>query len=143
MQASTYQPGPSSSICQACPATLRPAAPRLRHCDLPNLAVPLRQVAAEALEFASERLSQVQTVQVFAQQAREAEAFSHLSEAGYEMSRKYAMFQVSGVVAGGDGEGDGDGDGDGMWRAKQGEGWGHAGQGWPGAVSMVCKCALM
>lgn len=54
----------------------------------------LWQVAAQALDFASERLSQVQTVQVFAQQEREAAAFARLSDGAYEMSRKYALFQV-------------------------------------------------
>jgi hypothetical protein len=52
-------------------------------------------VAAESLEYAAERLAQVQTVQVFAQERREAAAFSQLSQSGYEMARKYAVFQVS------------------------------------------------
>ena len=55
----------------------------------------LLQVAAESLEYAAERLAQVQTVQVFAQERREAAAFSQLSQSGYEMARKYAVFQVS------------------------------------------------
>ena len=54
----------------------------------------LLQVAAESLEYAAERLAQVQTVQVFAQEGREAAAFSQLSESGYEMARRYAVFQV-------------------------------------------------
>ncbi|KAL4429575.1 hypothetical protein ABPG77_008624 [Micractinium sp. CCAP 211/92] len=57
-----------------------------------------QQVAGQALDFASQRLSQVQTVQVFAQQEREAAAFSQLSDSAYEMSRKYALFQ--GIVEG-------------------------------------------
>ena len=58
-------------------------------------------MAAEALEFAGERLAQVQTVQVFAQERREADAFAHLSASGYSMAEKYAVFQVrvgSGVM---------------------------------------------
>lgn len=57
-----------------------------------------QQVAAESLGVASERLTQVQTVQVFAQQAREAAAFGQLSKQGLELSRKYALFQ--GIVEG-------------------------------------------
>ncbi|KAL4458414.1 hypothetical protein ABPG75_013279 [Micractinium tetrahymenae] len=57
-----------------------------------------QQVAAKALDFASERLSQVQTVQVFAQQEREAAAFAQLSEGALVLSRKYAFFQ--GIVEG-------------------------------------------
>jgi ABC-type multidrug transport system fused ATPase/permease subunit len=55
-------------------------------------------VAAEALEYAAERLSQVQTVQVFAQQEREAGAFAKLSGSGYQLAQRYAFFQ--GVVEG-------------------------------------------
>ena len=55
---------------------------------------PHPQVAAEALEFASERLAQVQTVQVFGQEAREAAQFGTLSETGYRMAERYALFQV-------------------------------------------------
>jgi len=51
-------------------------------------------VAAEALEFAGERLAQVQTVQVFAQERREADAFARLSASGYSMAERYAVFQV-------------------------------------------------
>lgn len=51
-------------------------------------------MAAEALEYAGERLGQVQTVQVFAQEEREAATFASLSEQGYRMAEKYAAFQV-------------------------------------------------
>ncbi|PRW60036.1 ABC transporter B family member 28 isoform X2 [Chlorella sorokiniana] len=57
-----------------------------------------QQVAAEALEFAGERLAQVQTVQVFAQERREADAFARLSASGYSMAERYAVFQ--GIVEG-------------------------------------------
>lgn len=57
-------------------------------------------MAGQALDFASQRLSQVQTVQVFAQQEREAAAFSQLSDSAYEMSRKYALFQVGSGLQG-------------------------------------------
>lgn len=55
-------------------------------------------MAAESLEYAAERLAQVQTVQVFAQEGREAAAFSQLSESGYDMARQYAVFQVKRTV---------------------------------------------
>lgn len=51
-------------------------------------------MAAKALDFASERLSQVQTVQVFAQEERETGAFRDLSACGYDMAQRYAFFQV-------------------------------------------------
>lgn len=71
----------------------RPPLPALLH--LHNCTTPLHpQVAAEALEFAGERLAQVQTVQVFAQERREADAFAHLSASGYSMAERYAVFQV-------------------------------------------------
>lgn len=82
---------------------LRPSAPRVPECHYASqiavntLLHPMlsrSQVAAQALDYASERLSQVQTVQVFAQQEREAAAFARLSDGAYEMSRKYALFQV-------------------------------------------------
>ncbi|PSC68391.1 ABC transporter permease [Micractinium conductrix] len=57
-----------------------------------------QQVAAEALQYASERLSQVQTVQVFAAEGREAGAFEALDSSGYRMARRYAFFQ--GIVEG-------------------------------------------
>jgi hypothetical protein len=40
----------------------------------------------------------VQTVQVFAQEAREAAAFRRLSNKGYDMAQKYALFQVKHVA---------------------------------------------
>lgn len=51
-------------------------------------------MAAEALEYAGERLAQVQTVQAFAQEGREAAAYAALSERGYRMAEEYALFQV-------------------------------------------------
>ena len=50
-------------------------------------------MAAQALEFAAERLSQVQTVQVFAAEAREAAAFRGLSASGLDLAERYAAFQ--------------------------------------------------
>lgn len=54
-----------------------------------------QQLASSALQYAAERLGQVQTVQAFAAEAREAAAFSHLSHGGYELAERYAFFQVA------------------------------------------------
>lgn len=54
-----------------------------------------QQLASSALQYAAERLGQVQTVQVFAAEAREAAAFRHLSRGGYELAERYAFFQVA------------------------------------------------
>ena len=63
-----------------------------------RISLERQQAAAQALEFASERLRHVQTVQVFDQQQREAEAFRQLSEGGYRLAQKFALFQ--GIVEG-------------------------------------------
>ena len=55
--------------------------------------------AAEALNFAVERLRHVRTVQVFGQEAREAATFARLSERGRALALRFAAFQ--GVVEGG------------------------------------------
>eukprot|EP00887_Chlorella_sp_A99_P006287 scaffold3.g6287.t1 len=57
-----------------------------------------QRATAQALEFASDRLRHVQTVQVFDAQRREAEAFAALSEEGYALAKRFALFQ--GMVEG-------------------------------------------
>ncbi|GAB4822090.1 hypothetical protein N2152v2_009136 [Parachlorella kessleri] len=63
-----------------------------------KLSYERQEVASAALEFASERLSHVQIVQVFGQEEREAAGFRELAAKGLRVSNSYAMYQ--GLVEG-------------------------------------------
>lgn len=63
-----------------------------------ELSYQRQAVASGALEFASNRLSHVQTVQVFGQQEREAASFRGLTAEGYRVAKQYAVYQ--GLVEG-------------------------------------------
>jgi ABC-type multidrug transport system fused ATPase/permease subunit len=57
------------------------------------LSLARQAAAAAALGFATERLTHVRTVQVFNQEAREAAAYEALSQEGYAVARRCAVFQ--------------------------------------------------
>ena len=57
-----------------------------------------QQAAAKAMEFATERLSNVRTVQLFAAEDREGEAYKALTYKGYTLAEQCATFQ--GIVEG-------------------------------------------
>ena len=57
-----------------------------------------QQAAARAMEFATERLTHVRTVQLFAAEDREGTSYGALTQEGYAMAQKCATFQ--GIVEG-------------------------------------------
>ena len=63
-----------------------------------KLTLNKQSAAARAMEFATERLTHVRTVKVFAAEDREAASHSALTQEGYQLAAKCAMFQ--GLVEG-------------------------------------------
>ncbi len=57
-----------------------------------------QRAAAAAMDYATERLTHVRTVQLFATEDREAAAYAELTQKGYSLARRCAAFQ--GVVEG-------------------------------------------
>ena len=63
-----------------------------------SLTYARQQAAANAQSFATDRLTHVQTVQIFAAEDREAGEYAELTQEGYAMARRCAVFQ--GIVEG-------------------------------------------
>jgi len=58
-----------------------------------NLTLNRQGAAGRAMEFATERLTHVRTVKVFAAEDREAASYGTLTQEGYNLATKCAMFQ--------------------------------------------------
>jgi ATP-binding cassette, subfamily B, bacterial len=58
-----------------------------------TLSYERQQAASRALEFATERLTHVRTVQLFAQEDRESTAYASLADNAFDLARRCAVFQ--------------------------------------------------
>lgn len=58
-----------------------------------ELSYKKQQAASKALDFANEKLTNIRTVQIFAQEDREAVEYGNLAREGYNLARKCAYFQ--------------------------------------------------